>query len=251
MRLEHLTDEELEIIARGEESESDVRQHLGTCEPCRESAREGVFATRYVRPLAAGHPDEHVLTAVWSNALSPARTREVEQHLAMCTRCDRLLARLVRATPVEVSPARINPLRVDNLKAWAAASTLPHQATLVVGTLGPQNHLQASFVSIAESLRLVTGRSRPNAPVLYDCEQAFRFKPFLEGAAVCLAIAYVEPSPLTKQSVVRVTLVSAGAPAQRADVRYAVEAIFELSRGTSRLLIELPHRWEIEIRFDA
>jgi anti-sigma factor RsiW len=74
--------------------------------------------------MATGdHPDEHVLTALWSNALSPPRKGEVERHVASCSRCRTLLARLVRATPAETSPALVGDWWLNGTKAWAAAST--------------------------------------------------------------------------------------------------------------------------------
>jgi hypothetical protein len=107
MRTEHLTEDELEALAHDEETGPDVRRHLADCATCREAAREGRFATLYVRPLAGDHPDEHVLTALWSNALPPARKKDVESHVAGCSRCRALLTRLVRATPPESSPSLI------------------------------------------------------------------------------------------------------------------------------------------------
>jgi predicted anti-sigma-YlaC factor YlaD len=121
MRAEHLTPDELEALARGEETEAHVLEHLEACAPCREAAREGTFATRYVRPLAGDHPNEDVLTALWSNALSPARRAEVERHTATCSRCRALLERLVRATPAETSPPLVGPGWLDETRAWAAA----------------------------------------------------------------------------------------------------------------------------------
>jgi len=261
MRAEHLTPDEQEAIARGEEIESDARRHLAACAPCREAAREGMFATRYIRPLAADHPDEHVLTALWSNALSPERQAEVERHVATCSRCGALFERLVRATPPETSPSRVDRWQLDETRAWAAASAVPRHATLVVGKGKPLEHVQASFLSIAESLRPVElkptsrrwtwRRPPPEAPALTDGERAFRFKPYREGATVCLAVAYVRAAPLPGTTAVRVTLTSVGGHSQRAEFSPGVEAIFELSPGRSRLVIEVRPRWEIEIRFDA
>ena len=123
MRTEHLSPDELEALARGEETERQVGKHLETCAPCREAAREGMFATRYVRPLAGDHPDEHVLTALWSDALSPSREKEIKRHVATCSRCLALLARLVRATPPETSPAHVGRGWLEETRNWVAAST--------------------------------------------------------------------------------------------------------------------------------
>ena len=108
MRAKHLTPDEIEALVRGEETEADVHHHLKGCAPCRETAREGMFATRYIRPLASDHPDEHVLTALWSNELSSARKAQVVGHVATCSRCGVLLERLMRATPPETSPSEVD-----------------------------------------------------------------------------------------------------------------------------------------------
>jgi hypothetical protein len=119
MRTAHLTDDELESLARGEET-TGCGEHLATCAPCREAAREGRFATRYVRPLACDHPDEHVLTALWSDALPVARQQELERHLACCSRCRVLLERLVRATPPETHPAHVDGWWLDATRSWVS-----------------------------------------------------------------------------------------------------------------------------------
>ena len=261
MRAKHLTPDELEALVRGEETEADVRHHLKDCAPCRETAREGMFATRYIRPLASDHPDEHVLTALWSNALSSARKAQVVGHVATCSRCGVLLERLVRATPPETSPSEVDLRQLAETRAWAAASTVPRQATLVVEKGNQLLSLHASFRSIAESLRPVElkrpsrfwtfKRKAPDARALTDGEQTFRFKAYREEATVCLAVAYVRAAPLPGVTAIRVTLASVGGPSQQAEVRPGVEASFELSPGTSRLVIATWPRWEIEIRFDA
>ena len=247
MRAGHLTPDELEALARGEETESQVLKHLGVCAPCREAAREGMFATRYVRALASDHPDEHVLTALWSNALSPARKEEVERHVATCSRCRALLDRLVRATPAETSPPLVGHGWLDETRAWAAASTSPRRATLVVRKADSSGPLQAAFESITESLRRVALKP----PALGDGKHSFRFKPYREGAAARLAVTCVQMHPLAAATAIGVTLTSASSPPQHAEFRAGVEASFELSPGTSVLSLELGPRWEIEIRFDA
>ena len=123
MRKEHLTPDELEALARGEETDFRVLKHLEACAPCAEAVREGMFATRYVRPLAGDHPDEHVLTALWSDALSPTRKEDIQRHVAGCSRCRVLLERLVRATPHETRPAHVGKWWLDETRSWAAAST--------------------------------------------------------------------------------------------------------------------------------
>jgi len=220
---------------------------------CREAAREGMFATRYVRPLAGDHPDEHVLTALWSNALSSARKDEVKRHVAACSRCRALLERLVRATPAETSPSHVGDWSLDETKVWAAASTIPRRATLLVRQGEPSEESQAFVVSIAESLRLVEPKRQPSpdAPVLGDGKLKFRFKPYRDGTAMCLAVAYARLQPLMETTAAGVSLTPASGPPQQAEIRPGVEAVFELVPGTSRLVIEVRPRWEIEIRFDA
>ena len=125
MRTDHLTIDELESLARGERQEPQVLAHLEVCADCRESAREGVFATRYVRPLAGDHPDDHVLTALWSNALAPARQEEIARHVESCSRCRAVQERLMRAT-VPIGPAT---WARTTTKAWAVASTVRRRST--------------------------------------------------------------------------------------------------------------------------
>jgi hypothetical protein len=142
---------------------------------------------------------------------------------------------------------------LDETKAWAAASTLPRKATLVVRKGKPSEYLQAAFVSIAESLRLVEPKVRPRTigQVLGDGRLAFRFKPYRDGTAMRLAVAYARLQPLMETTAAGVSLASTSGPPQYAGVRPGVEADFELVPGTSRLVIDVRPRWEIEVRFDA
>jgi hypothetical protein len=252
MRNEHLTVDELDSVARGETPESHVQSHLESCAECRESVREGTFATQYVRPLAADHPDDHVLTALWSNALAPGRKDEVRRHVASCSRCSKLLDRLVRATPLEYD---VGSWVLEDAKAWAVASTAPRRATLVVRKSDDPTELRASFESAAGSLRLgelKRGPFRQSEPsMLNDGEHAFRFKPYREGPAACLVLYYVGASRRGETSPVGVTFASGAGPPQHDDVRPGGRTTFVVSPGTSRLEIAFDPAWDIEVRFDA
>jgi len=247
MSTEHLTPDELEALARGEETERNVGKHLEACAPCREAAREAMFATRYVRPLAGDHPDEHVLTALWSGALPSSRKEELKRHVAACSRCLVLFERLVRATPDETTPGLVDSWWLDKTKSWVTASTAPRKATLVVRKPWLFQQLRARFESITEALKPVA--SKPTA--LRDGKYAFLFRPYRDSNATRLAVSFVEFPLVTAPTGIEATLAAADRPAQHAKMSAGVEATFELVPGTSLLSIDVRPRWEIKVRFDA
>ena len=257
MMKRHLTPDELEALSRGEGTDSPVEDHLRTCTDCREAVREGVFATLYVRPLASDHPGEDVLTAFWSEALSPARKAEVERHVVDCSRCRALLERQLRATP----KADVGEWHLTETKAWAALATVPRRATLVVRAAKGSDHLLGSLESVSEAFRHVEVRPRstawtwkrphPEPSELEDGVYRFRFKPYRDGPATCLAVSYVGLRRLAQTNSAGVTLTSGDRLPQRDELRPGGEAIFVISPGASRLTIDVDPAWDIEIRFDA
>jgi anti-sigma factor RsiW len=145
-----LSDEQI-LQFLDEEADPDIggdpitRQHLETCDHCREKADrlraiEGQLRKRLYR---ADCPDPHTLGEYKLNLLPQDTTRQIRQHLAHCPHCSRELAGLAGyleelKPDIEISPLDRLRVLVARLAEAGAPQGRPAMAPALAGLRGEQ-----------------------------------------------------------------------------------------------------------------